>query len=139
MSNNQEKLNEQLFNVIKNDKDSDEVRLKKLKYLVYLGADVNATLYGRSALSWAKALGDEELIKYLNENGAKEWEISEEEAKSLAQELVKAIDERKSLKEKDLSLLLRVSLPCITLENSLTARSSIRHRKEDRQPSDSMN
>ena len=41
MSNNQEKLNEQLLNVVLSDKDSDEARLKKLKYLVYLGADVN--------------------------------------------------------------------------------------------------
>ena len=37
MSTNQEKLNEQLYNVIANSKDSDEARLKKLKYLVRLG------------------------------------------------------------------------------------------------------
>ena len=42
MSTNQEKLNEQLFNVIADEKVSDEARLKKVKYLVYLGADVNA-------------------------------------------------------------------------------------------------
>ena len=45
MSNNQDKLNEQLFNVIKNDEVGCEARLKKVKYLVYLGADVNAKLY----------------------------------------------------------------------------------------------
>ena len=33
MSNNQEKLNEQLFNVVADEKVSDEARLKKLKYL----------------------------------------------------------------------------------------------------------
>ena len=61
MSNNQEKLNEQLFNVIVDEKDSVEARLKKLKYLVRLGADVNASdKYGRTALmkaSWSFGSG----------------------------------------------------------------------------------
>ena len=37
MSTNQEKLNEQLLNVIQNDKDDVEAKLKKVKYLVRLG------------------------------------------------------------------------------------------------------
>ena len=53
MSDNQEKLNEQLFNVVANSKDNDEAKLKKVKYLVYLGADVNTRLYGKSVLSKA--------------------------------------------------------------------------------------
>ena len=86
MSENQEKLNEQLFNVIANDKDSDEVRLKKLKYLVYLGADVNVRLYGKSVLS--KAIEQNagiEVQNFLREKGAKEWVIPKEEAKKLSQ------------------------------------------------------
>ena len=86
MSNNQEKLNEQLFNVIKNDKDSDEVRLKKLKYLVYLGADVNARLYGKSVLSKAiEQNAGVEVVEFLREKGANEWVIPKEEALELSQ------------------------------------------------------
>ena len=35
------KLNEQLFNVVLDNKSSFEVKCKKINYLVYLGADVN--------------------------------------------------------------------------------------------------
>ena len=83
MSETHEKLNEQLFNVIANDKDSDEVRLKKVKYLVYLGADVNARLYGKSVLS--KAIEQNvgiEVQDFLREKGANEWVISKEEAEN---------------------------------------------------------
>ena len=80
MSENKEKLNEQLFNVIADEKVSDEARLKKLKYLVRLGADVNARLYGKSLLSKALELQDEEVISFLKSKGANEWVISKEEA-----------------------------------------------------------
>ena len=88
MSENQEKLNEQLFNVIANDKDSDEARFKKVKYLVRLGADVNARFYGKSVLS--KAMEQNvgiEVQKFLREKGAKECVISKEEADRLGKEL----------------------------------------------------
>ena len=86
MSTNQEKLNEQLFNVIANDKDSDEAKLKKLKYLVRLGADVNARLYGKSLLS--KAIEQNvgiEVQDFLREKGAIKWVISKEEALEVSQ------------------------------------------------------
>ncbi len=88
MSTNQEKLNEQLFNVIADEKISDEARLKKVKYLVRLGADVNAKLYGKSLLS--KAIEQEagaEVVEFLREKGAKEYVISKEEADRLGKEL----------------------------------------------------
>ena len=85
MSNNQEKLNEQLYNVIANSKDNDEGKLKKVKYLVYLGADVNAMFFGKRMLFWAKETGDEEMVEFLKENGAKEFEIAKEEADRLAE------------------------------------------------------
>ncbi|MBO7244321.1 MAG: ankyrin repeat domain-containing protein [Alphaproteobacteria bacterium] len=86
MSNNQEKLNEQLFNVIVDEKASDEARLKKVKYLVRLGADVNARLYGKSVLSKAieKGVGAE-VVEFLREKGAIKWVISKEEALELSQ------------------------------------------------------
>ena len=70
MSTNQEKLNEQLFNVIADEKISDEARLKKMKYLVRLGADLEARNYGWTALIVAAQKGQIGVVKYLAENGA---------------------------------------------------------------------
>ena len=100
MSENQEKLNEQLYNVIANSKDSDEGKLKKVKYLVRLGADVNARLYGKSVLS--KAIEQNvgvEVQNFLREKGAEESVISKEEAKKLSQGFWKDSSNLKSLEE----------------------------------------
>ena len=71
MSDNQEKLNEQLFNVIADEKVSDEAKLKKLKYLVRLGADVNAKdNWGETVLIDAVNWGHIEVVKCLVELGA---------------------------------------------------------------------
>ena len=71
MSNNQEKLNEQLFNVIADEKASDEARLKKVKYLVELGDDLEAKdKDGLTALMVAVYNGHLEVVKYLAECGA---------------------------------------------------------------------
>ena len=99
MSENQEKLNEQLFNVIADEKISDEARLKKVKYLVRLGADVNARLYGKSVLSKALELQDEEVISFLKSKGAKEWVISKEEALELSKGFWEDMGDLKSLEE----------------------------------------
>ena len=71
MSETQEKLNKQLFNVIADEKVSDEARLKKVKYLVRLGADVNASSkYGKTALMIAATWGHLDVVKCLAECGA---------------------------------------------------------------------
>ena len=70
MSETQEKLNKQLFNVIVNENVSDEARLKKLKYLLYLGADLEARNYGCTVLIVAAQKGQIGVVKYLAENGA---------------------------------------------------------------------
>ena len=71
MSEIQEKLNKQLFNVIADEKVSDEARLKKVKYLVYLGADVHQIdKYEGTALMKAAENGHLEVVKYLAECGA---------------------------------------------------------------------
>ena len=107
MSETQEKLNEQLFNVIADEKASDEARLKKVKYLVYLGADVNARFYGKSVLS--KAIEKEvgvQVVEFLREKGGNEWVIPKEEAKKLSQGFwndkgdLKSFDEVKALLKK---------------------------------------
>ena len=104
MSNNQEKLNEQLFNVIADEKVSDEARLKKVKYLVRLGADVNTRLYGKSVLSKAIENGaGAEVQEFLREKGANEWVISKEEVLEVSQgfwSLGVSVDKVKSLLKK---------------------------------------
>ena len=100
MSDNQEKLNEQLFNVVANSKGSDEARFKKIKNLVRLGADVNARLYGKSLLS--KAMEQNagiEVQNFLREKGANEWVISKEEALEVSQGFWKYDGCLKSLEE----------------------------------------
>ena len=100
MSTNQEKLNEQLFNVIADEKASDEAKLKKVKYLVRLGADVNAKLYGKSVLS--KAIEQNvgiEVQDFLREKGAEESVISKEEALEVSQGFWKDKGDLKSLDE----------------------------------------
>ena len=100
MSENQEKLNEQLFNVIADEKVSDEAKLKKLKYLLYLGADVNTRLYGKSVLSKAiEQNAGAQVQNFLREKGANEWVISKEEALELGRGFWNDKGELKSLEE----------------------------------------
>ena len=100
MSDNQEKLNEQLFNVIANLKVSCEARLKKLKYLAYLGADVNTRLYGKSVLSKAIEKGaGAQVVEFLREKGANEWVIPKEEGLELSQGFWNDKGDLKSLEE----------------------------------------
>ena len=85
MSGNNERLNEALVDMLGDEKISSKVRLKKAKYMVALGADVNARVCGKSVLSWV--LKDEdrepEIVEFLKEKGGEEWEISKEEAYAL--------------------------------------------------------
>ena len=68
MSDNQKKLNEQLLNVVLSDKDSDEAKLKKVKYLVRLGADVNQKVNGKSLLKIAREKGYKEIENVIKES-----------------------------------------------------------------------
>ena len=68
---NKKKLGEQLINVILSDKDSDEAKLKKAKYLLRLGADVHQKdEYGSTALIWAAFHGKMDVVKVLLAHGA---------------------------------------------------------------------
>ena len=68
MNDNQKKLNEQLLNVVLSDKDSDEAKLKKVKYLVRLGADVNQKVNGKSLLKIAREKGYKEIENVIKES-----------------------------------------------------------------------
>ena len=87
---NKLKLNEQLFNVIFSPKDSKEAKLKKVKYLIYLGADKNARKFGKSVLSLVieNNLGDE-LVDFFKSNGAEEYSLSDKEREELGKRLWK--------------------------------------------------
>ena len=104
--NKKERLNKKLVEVIRDEGISAQVRLKKLKYLVSLGADVNARVDDKSVLSWAEALKEDELVLYLKEQGAKEWVLTEQDKKELGWQfwdergILKSLDEIKKLIEK---------------------------------------
>ena len=74
MSNNQEKLNEQLLNVVLSDKDSEEAKLKKVKYLVRLGASVNQKVNGKNLLRIAREKGYKEIENVIKESLVKSFE-----------------------------------------------------------------
>lgn len=100
MSDNQNKLNEQLVKIVVDGKQSLEVRVRKVKYLVRLGADVNANVFGKSPLLWAKMnFADKEMIAFLEELGAKEWQIDVIEAYKLGMQCREGKVKRKSAKE----------------------------------------
>ena len=71
MNDNQKKLNEQLVKVVLSDKDSDEAKLKKVKYLIRLGANVNARNDGYSMIELAVLQKNAEMVRVLADNGAK--------------------------------------------------------------------
>ena len=62
---------------------------KRALYIIeLLGDDVNKLYRGKSPLLWAKEFNNDEVVKALEEKGAVEKEISEEEAERLGKELV---------------------------------------------------
>ena len=67
-----ENLDKKLMEVIRDRKLSSQVRLKKVKYLVSLGADVNTKVSGKSVLTYAKQLNDADLKDFLEQKGAVE-------------------------------------------------------------------
>ena len=68
MNDNQKKLNEQLAKIVMDDSLTDEVRLKKVKYLVRLGADVNQKVNGKSLLKIAREKGYKEIEEVIKES-----------------------------------------------------------------------
>ena len=74
MNDNQKKLNEQLLNVVLSDKDTSEAKLKKVKYLVRLGADVNQKVNEKSLLRIAREKGYKEIENVIKEILVKSFE-----------------------------------------------------------------
>lgn len=68
---NKKRLNDELYKVVNDIKVSSAIRCKKVKYLIYLGADVNAKNFqGMTALMSAVFKNDLDMVSLLIENGA---------------------------------------------------------------------
>ena len=74
MSDNKKKLNEQLAKIVMDDSLTDEVRLKKVKYLIYLGANANQKVNGKSLLKIAREKGYKEIENVIKESLLKSFE-----------------------------------------------------------------
>ncbi len=71
MAENIDKLNEQLFRVLADNKTPVDVRLKKVKYLIRLGADKNAkNTQGMPAVEVAVNNGDIGIVEFFCKCGA---------------------------------------------------------------------
>ena len=78
---NKRKLNEQLIKCILDDKLPVDKKLKKMGYIVKLGADVNAESgLGFSVLSLAKMMQNDEIIKFLERKGANDIGFNKKKA-----------------------------------------------------------
>ncbi|MBQ8750731.1 MAG: hypothetical protein IJZ30_03750, partial [Alphaproteobacteria bacterium] len=65
---NKRKLNEQLIRCVLDDKLSNDKKLRKMDYIIKLGADVNVRHeFGYSVLGLAKLIQNEDVIKFFEE------------------------------------------------------------------------
>ena len=70
---NKIKLGQQLIRCLLDDKMPTDIKLKKMDYIIRLGALVDTKhKTGYSLLSLAKIMGDEDVISFLKEKGGKE-------------------------------------------------------------------
>ena len=85
------KLNEQVFRVLLDKRQSEEVCLKKVKYLVYLGAYVDARYErdGVSLLKLAQNLKKEKVALFLRQKGAREIGADEYKAREMGEKIFK--------------------------------------------------
>ena len=93
---NKRKLGEQLIRCVLDDKLQVDKKLKKMDYIIKLGADVNARYEnGFSVLVLAKTIGNDEVVSFLEERGANcigcDKEKAEEFAKTTLYDAINAI------------------------------------------------
>ena len=99
-------LSRKLLTLMLNENIAFEKKKGKMDYLVRIGADVNANVYGKKLALWVKELGDEEVIKYIKEKGGVESQISKEKRDELGCQFWDKNGEVKSFKEiKELVLM----------------------------------
>ena len=70
---NKRKLNEQLIRCVLDDKLSNDKKLRKMDYIIKMGADIDARHeFGYSVLGLAKLIQNEDVIKFFEERGAED-------------------------------------------------------------------
>lgn len=79
-------LEKQFFQIIKDEKMEDDIKLHKIDMLIRIGGNVNAMYGAKSVLLYAKSKGDNRICELLARNGAKEI-FDEEEAKKIGNEI----------------------------------------------------
>ena len=78
---NKKKLGEQLVRCVLDDKLSNDKKLRKIDYIVKMGADVNAVCgLGYSVLGLAKLVQNDEVIKFLERKGANDIGFDKEKS-----------------------------------------------------------
>lgn len=85
------KLDGELFNLLFEANGNEDIILKKMKYLIYLGADKNAVFEGEgnSILSVAKKMKKQKVVEYLESIGAEVQKVDEIRAKELGEAIFK--------------------------------------------------
>ena len=93
------RLSAKFLKLMQNEKIPFENKQGTMDYLIKMGADVNAKIFGKTMAVWAKELGDEKAIQYVKENNGKEEVISKGEAESLSKQFWDKNEELKSFDE----------------------------------------
>ena len=92
-------LSAKLLRLMQNEKIPFEKKTGTMDYLIKMGADVNAKVFGKTMALWAKELGDKRAIQFVKENNGKKEVISKEDAESLGKQFWDENGELKSVKE----------------------------------------
>jgi len=95
-------LTKQLIREILISKKPMDKRVRCIDWLIKLGADKNARIYGKSLLTHAIERKEEDIVKILRKKGSKEWIISEKEAEKLGKKLFSEVEKGDFEKVKEL-------------------------------------
>lgn len=77
-----------LVNLIRDDNVNNQIKLKKIKYIMQLGANIDKRVLGKSIILWAEDKGDEDIINLLAETCMEAKQIiDKDEANELANKL----------------------------------------------------
>ncbi len=77
-----------IVNLIRDDNIDHKIKLKKIKYIMQLGANIDKRVLGKSIILWAEDKGDEDIINLLAESCLEAKQvIDKDEADDLANKL----------------------------------------------------
>ncbi len=77
---NKRKLGEQLVRCVLDDKLSNDKKIKKMDYIIRLGADINAEhRVGYNVLKLAKIIQNDEVVSFLEKRGARDLVVDDDD------------------------------------------------------------